>query len=147
MLVTRETDYAVRCMLYLAGTSGRVTCVTEISRMTDIPRSFLAKIIQRLAHAGLVRSSRGRSGGIILMNKPSDVSLLDIITAIQEGSTICAYAGVSDKNNSDPICSIYPVWAELRKDVERRLREQSLDRLAAVLESARTGSHPAEVKQ
>ena len=49
MQITRETDYAIRCVLYLSGKRGSVTMVDEISRKTAVPKSFLAKILQKLS--------------------------------------------------------------------------------------------------
>ena len=83
MLVTRETDYAVRCILYLAQADDQIANVTEVSRKMHIPKTFLAKIFQRLAKAGLVVSNRGMNGGFRLAKKPSAMSLLDIAEAIQ----------------------------------------------------------------
>jgi Rrf2 family protein len=130
MLVTRETDYAVRCVLYLARDKDRVSSVTEVSKEMQIPKSFLAKIFQRLVRAGIVRSIRGVNGGFQLARKPSAVSLLDIMTAIQgaEGVNVCAVNSKACRLSST--CAVHPVWVELRKDMLRRLREQTIDRLA-----------------
>jgi Rrf2 family protein len=129
MLVTRETDYAVRCILYLAGDDDQVSSVAEVSKNMHIPKTFLAKIVQRLVKAGLVESIRGMNGGFRLAKKPSAISLLDIMTAIQgpEGINVCAVN--SKKCRRSATCSVHPVWVELRKEVDRRLREQTIDRL------------------
>ncbi len=83
MQITRETDYAIRCVYYLAGKKGEVTMVDEIARKMDTPKSFLAKILQKLARAGIVESFRGVKGGFRLAMSPRQISLLDVIEAIQ----------------------------------------------------------------
>jgi len=83
MYITRETDYGVRCVLYLARKGGGITPVNEIARAMHIPKSFLAKIVQRLVKAGIVISGRGISGGFSLAKKPKNISILDVIKAIQ----------------------------------------------------------------
>ncbi len=129
MLVTRKTDYAVRCILYLAEDEDQVSNVTEVSRKMHIPKTFLAKIFQRLVKAGLVESIRGMNGGFRLAKKPGAISLLDIMTAIQGPAGINVCAVNSKKCSRSSFCSVHPVWVELRKEVDRRLREQTIDRL------------------
>ena len=66
MQITRETDYAIRCVLHLARQPRRVAPAAEIAAATQVPRIFLAKILQRLAKAGIVVSQRGVQGGFSL---------------------------------------------------------------------------------
>jgi Rrf2 family protein len=129
MLVTRETDYAVRCILYLAKDDDQVSSVTEVSKNMQIPKTFLAKIFQRLVRAGLVESTRGMNGGFRLAKKTSAISLLDIMMAIQGPAGINVCAVNSKKCRRSSTCSVHPVWVELRKEVDKRLREQTIDRL------------------
>ena len=131
MLVTRKTDYAVRCVLYLAQANEQITNVTEVSRMMHIPKTFLAKIFQKLVRAGLVESIRGMNGGFRLAKKPSDISLLDIMDAIQGPLCVNVCAVDSRKCTRSSTCSVHPVWVELRKDVNKRLQEQTIAKLIA----------------
>lgn len=73
MYVTREADYAVRCVLYLARKANGITPVNEIAKAMHIPKSFSAKILQRLVKAGIVISGRGISGGFSLAKKPESI--------------------------------------------------------------------------
>jgi Rrf2 family nitric oxide-sensitive transcriptional repressor len=126
MLVTRKTDYAVRCVLYLAQDEDQISNVTEVSRNMHIPKTFLAKIFQKLVKAGIVESIRGMNGGFRLAKKPVDISLLDVMTAIQGpvGINVCAVN--SKKCSKSSTCSVHPVWVELRKEVNQRLQEQTI---------------------
>jgi Rrf2 family protein len=130
MLVTRETDYAVRCVLYLARDENQVTSVDEVARRMRIPRSFLAKIIQRLVRVGVVESIRGRNGGFKIAKKPSDISLLDITEAIQGPAYINFCAVNSRKCRICSTCLVHPIWIELQKALDGTLRAQTIDRLA-----------------
>ncbi len=129
MLITRKTDYAVRCILYLAQASEQVANVTEVSRKMHIPKTFLAKIFQKLAKAGLVESIRGMNGGFRLAKKPSEISLLDIMVAIQGPLCINVCAVDSKKCARSASCSVHPVWVDLRKEVNERLRQQTVSHL------------------
>ncbi len=62
---------------------GQHAMIDEVSRQECIPRSFLAKIFQHLAKAGLVRSIRGSHGGFALLKSPADISVLEIIEAVE----------------------------------------------------------------
>jgi Rrf2 family protein len=129
MLVTRKTDYAVRCVLYLAGDQDQVSNVTEVSKAMHIPKTFLAKIFQRLARAGIVESIRGMNGGFRLARLPSEISILDIMTAIQGPPDINLCAVMSKKCRLSSACSVHPFWVGLRQDINRKLQEQTIDRL------------------
>src|SRR6266852_515551 len=84
MQITRAGEYGVLGLLHLArrGTE-RMVMIDEISREEKIPKSFLAKIFQGLAKAGLVRSYRGAGGGFALAKKPEVITVLEIIEAIE----------------------------------------------------------------
>jgi len=129
MLVTRETDYAVRTVLYLARDSSRMASVTEVARVMHIPKSFLAKILQRLVRSHILASMRGVKGGFTLARKPTEISLLDILESIQGPAGINVCAIDSRRCRFSSTCSVHPVWVEIRKEVERRLKKQTIAKL------------------
>lgn len=129
MLVTRKTDYAVRCVLHLARNSDRVSNAGEISQAMRIPKTFLAKILQRLVRARILESTRGMKGGFRLARKPADISLFDIMDAIQGCADINQCAVDSKLCGMSVACAVHPVWVEIRKEVEKRLKSETLARL------------------
>lgn len=129
MKITRETDYALRCVNYLVGKPGTVTMVDEISKEMRIPKSFLAKILQKLARASIVKSHRGVKGGFELARRPKQINLLEVIEAIEGpvamnvcaiDAKVCGFSGT---------CCIHPVWIEIRKEVEKILRKKNFEKL------------------
>jgi Rrf2 family protein len=86
MFITREADYAVRIVRELAH-SGRETvqciCVKE-----QVPQQYAYKILKKLEKGGLVRSFRGSSGGYALVKNAGEISLYDILTAVDDGLLI-----------------------------------------------------------
>lgn len=124
MKITRETDYAIRCVYFLTMNRNRVTMVDEISRGMSTPKSFLAKILQKLVRTGIVKSHRGVKGGFELARMPEDISLLDVIEAVQGpvAMNVCAL----DKKfcSLSSSCVIHPVWVEVRKEVEEILKKK-----------------------
>lgn len=129
MLVTRETDYAVRTVLYLARDRDQMSSVTEIAKAMHIPKSFLAKLLQRLARNGILESIRGAQGGFRLAMKPAEITLLAVMEAIQgpAGINVCAIDSKRCRMSSS--CAVHPVWVEIRKEVEKRLARETLDKL------------------
>jgi Rrf2 family protein len=125
MFITREADYAVRCVLFLSQEAGRVVSANEISEAMSVPKSFLAKILQRLSRKGLVRSTQGAAGGFALAKEPGKVNILEVIEAIQGPSAVnvCAV----DERNCDMsgACPVHPIWVELREGIEKRLRKET----------------------
>lgn len=84
MQITRACEYGVLGLLALARRrAGEVVMLEVISREESIPVSFLGKIFQGLAKAGLVRSSRGSGGGFSLTRPPSDISILQVIEGLE----------------------------------------------------------------
>ncbi len=83
MQITRQADYAIRAVRYLAkqGPNQRAATSTVAQEM-KIPPSFLAKIISQLSIAGLLHTSRGARGGVTLARDAKDISLLDVVEAI-----------------------------------------------------------------
>lgn len=126
MLVTRETDYAVRTVLYLARERDRNANVTEIAQAMKIPKSFLAKILQRLVRHHILQSMRGVKGGFMLAKKPSEITLLAVMEAIQGPAGINVCAIDSKRCRLSSTCAVHPVWVDIRKEVERRLKKQTI---------------------
>jgi Rrf2 family protein len=132
MLVTRETDYAVRCVLYLARQQGQLANVGEIARQMNIPKSFLAKILQRLVREGVAESIRGVNGGYRLLKTPEQITLLEILIAIQGVAPVNTCAIDKRHCRMSNKCSVHPVWIEIRREVERRLATQTIAGLAGL---------------
>lgn len=129
MQITRQTDYAIRCVLYLSQHPNEVKVVDEIARAKSIPKVFLAKILQKLSKAGIVRSYRGVKGGFELAKRPRNISLLDVIEAI-EGPVAMNICAIDKKLcNLSNTCSVHPVWVRLREEMEKKLRGYSFERL------------------
>lgn len=123
MRITRETDYAIRCVNYLAR-RGETATIEEIAKGILVTRDFAAKILQKLARAGIVKSHRGIKGGFRAAKDPALISFLDVIEAIQPVEmNICAIdENACSLSNS---CSIHPVWVEIREEVRRILSEKN----------------------
>ena len=82
--LTRRADYAIRTTICLAQEgSDRFVPAPAIARRMDVPARFLPQIMQDLVRAGLVAGTPGRGGGYRLTRAPADVSLLEVIEAVE----------------------------------------------------------------
>ncbi len=121
MQITRQADYAVRAVLYLAGQgeSGRAP-TSRIAQEMRIPPSFLAKIVSQLSVAGVVQTSRGARGGVSLARQPGEITLLEVIEAID--GPIALNECVPDRSACvfGRDCPVYDIWCE----TQARLVEQ-----------------------
>jgi Rrf2 family protein len=129
MLITRETDYAVRCVLYLARKPEQRTIVDEIAQCMHIPKHYLAKILQRLVREGIVESVRGIKGGYRLLKPTKEISLMDILGTIQGAVPVNVCALDKRRCQLSSTCSVHPIWVEIRKDIETRLKRETIDKL------------------
>lgn len=82
-LITRDTDYALRVVSYLAKNKNKQASVSELVKALKIPRPFLRKILQALSKKGIFRSSKGQGGGFLLLKKPAKIFLVDLMQAFQ----------------------------------------------------------------
>ena len=129
--LTRKGDYAIRGMVYLA--TQPVGCMSLISVMSaeiDVPQALLAKIFQNLGKLGLVKSSRGMGGGFSLGRPAEEISLLEIVEAV-EGPIVlnrCLLRpGTCDR---DAACTVHPVWREVQEKMRDILGRVTLRQLA-----------------
>jgi len=112
MQITRQADYAVRAVLYLAKIDGGDRAPTsQIAREQHIPPSFLAKIVSQLSVAGVVQTSRGARGGVSLSRPPSNITLLEVVEAID--GPIALNECVRNPNACEfcDSCDVHPVWS------------------------------------
>lgn len=132
MQITRQADYAVRAVLYLARLENTERAATStVAQKQRIPPSFLAKIISQLSIAGLLHTSRGARGGVTLAREPKDITLLEVIEAI-DGPIALNECVSEDKNCAfDGDCPLRPVWCEAQKELVARLRGTTFQQLLA----------------
>ncbi len=84
MHLTRQSDYAVRAVLHLSALPyGEVFQTKDIAANEEIPGKYLPSIIRTLARAGIIRTLRGNQGGVMLSRPPEEISLREVIEAIE----------------------------------------------------------------
>jgi len=123
MQITRQADYAVRAVVYLAQMEpDRRAATSRIAKEQKIPPSFLAKIVSQLSVAGLLQTSRGARGGVSLARSPDEISLLEVVEAID--GPILLNECVSSVSACDfgEDCPLRPIWIDSQVELVNRLK-------------------------
>jgi Rrf2 family protein len=130
MQITRQADYAVRAVAYLAQLGpDRRAATSQIAKEQQIPPSFLAKIVSQLSVAGLLQTSRGARGGVSLARDPENISLLEVVEAI-DGPIVLNECVVDHSACSfSEGCLLQPVWCDAQIELVNRLRSTDFGKL------------------
>ena len=81
-MISQTAEYALRAVVYLADQKGSPRTTTQIATTTRVPAGYLAKVMQSLGRAGLVKSQRGLNGGFTLADEPEALSILAVVNAV-----------------------------------------------------------------
>ena len=126
MQITRQADYALRAMLYLTRLEDNERAATsQIAKDQRIPPSFLAKIISQLSIAGLIHTSRGARGGVSLARPPEEISILEVVEAIDGPLTLNQCTQHPSSCSFGETCPLRELWCETQTELVDRLRNTS----------------------
>jgi Rrf2 family protein len=123
MQITRQADYALRAMLYLAQLPQNLRAATsQIAEEQSIPPSFLAKIISQLSIAGLIHTSRGARGGVSLARQPEEITILEVVEAIDGPISLNECCSDTESCPFGDKCPLRPLWCEAQSGLIERLK-------------------------
>jgi Rrf2 family protein len=137
MRVSTKSDYALRALIEISRHDD-VVSADQVGTSQDIPSGYLQSILADLRRAGIVASQRGQSGGWRMANDPADVSVADVIRAV-DGPLLSVY-GVRPESVSynESAAVLQTVWVAARSSLRSVLEAVSIEALA-------TGTLPADV--
>ena len=140
MRVSAKVDYAVRACIELAHAGDGPTKGERIAQVQEIPLKFLENILAELRHDGIVHSQRGSEGGYWLARRPAEITLAEIIRAVE--GPIANVRGlrpeqVSYTGSAEPLRE---VWIAVRANLRAVLESVTLEDLAE-------GNLPREVAE
>ena len=140
MRISAKADYAVRAALELAASDGEPMKGEHIADAQGIPLKFLENILQELRHAGVVRSQRGPEGGYRLARPASEISLGEVIRAVDGPLASVRGEAPEDLAYDGSAAALRDVWVALRSSLRGVLDEVTLGEVAA-------GHLPAHVER
>lgn len=133
MILQRSSELAIRAALFLAQQApGKLSPVHEIAAHTGVSEAYLAKILQRLAGAGLVRSFRGPGKGMELGRAPGSISLDSIVCAMEGpwAEDDCVL-GIGICSKETP-CTLHADWIPIRTAIQALLQNTTLANLVEI---------------
>ncbi|MGN6469064.1 MAG: Rrf2 family transcriptional regulator [Rhizobiaceae bacterium] len=93
MKLTLHTDYALRMLVFLAVREGRSTTVSDMAKVYRLSRNHLMKVALDLGRLDYIKTTRGRSGGISLARRPSEINVGEVIRAMEDGFALVECLG------------------------------------------------------
>ena len=127
MQLTRKTDYGLRAISELARRPEEATPIANIAQLHGIPDSFLEKIMQELRQAGLVEATHGRSGGYRLARPPQQISLKEVVHALEGPIALVMCLDPNLKCKIELGCPTSNVWSLINARFEESLSTLSLE--------------------
>jgi FeS assembly SUF system regulator len=131
IILSRLADYGVIVATHLAGAPDRQVNAAAVAEATRLPPATVAKLLKRLAHAGIVAGARGASGGYRLARAPTAISIAEVVAAIdgEIGVTQCAsHVETCDRTH---FCPTRPHWAHINRAVGQALGAVTLAEMVA----------------
>ena len=127
MKITRACDYAMRALIYMADKpSGTIFMRSDLSRLSQVPDSFLGKILQGLVKANILVSVRGKKGGFRFEKKSADVSMFDVINAVEGDLRITECLSNTDFCGQTTSCNLHRMWRLIQDTLTSRLKQTTL---------------------
>jgi Rrf2 family protein len=129
--ISRQTDYACRVLLHLAlSEPGARVTTGQIAERRLIPASLVRRIVTQLSLAGLVKTARGTDGGVELARPAAEISVLDVVQAIE--GPLALNPCTQDPNLCQlmPVCPVHQTWCKARANLEAELARATFDKLA-----------------
>lgn len=81
-MISQTAEYALRAVVFLADHPNSASTVTQIAEATRVPAGYLAKVMQSLSRAGVVRSQRGLNGGFTLARDAAELTVLEVVNVV-----------------------------------------------------------------
>jgi Rrf2 family protein len=128
--VSAKVDYALRAMVELAA-AGALVKAEQLATAQSIPRKFLESILLELRHAELVSSQRGVEGGYTLARPAAEISVADVIRAVEGPIATVRGTRPEDVEYSGSAVALQSLWLDLRSAMRDVLEQATLDELAA----------------
>jgi len=141
MEISRQADYAIRAILDLSSIpAGELTQTREIAHRQEIPEKYLPTIVRTLARAGLLRTLRGSHGGISLSRSPQEITLRDVVEAIDGPILLnrCEIRPGECSVGESGYCSLHEFWQSMVDDIRMKMDQINFGDLSGLTSEKHT---------
>jgi len=129
-MISQTAEYALRAMAHLASNPDDPQTAQQIAAVTLVPLHYLSKVLQALSRAGLIHSQRGLHGGFKLLKEPENLSVYDIVNAVDPLQRI-QECPLGLKAHGSNLCPLHKRLDEAMCQVEKSFRDSNLAELLA----------------
>ncbi len=137
MTLSTTVGYAIQALACLASPDCNRSMILEVAKCARVPAPYLAKIMKRLNDAGIVASKRGFRGGIWLTRKPEDITLVDIMNAVDGPEYLSGCLLGNECCSDERDCPTHTFWKATRARIREELSARTLADVVAFNASRR----------
>lgn len=128
-MISLTAEYALRAIVWIAGRSDAAVGTREIATATEVPVGYMSKVLQELARADLVQSRPGRSGGFVLSRTPAEISVLDVVKAVDHIERIDR-CPLGRRQHRGKLCPLHRRLDQAAAMIERAFADSTIAELA-----------------
>ncbi len=126
-LVSQGAQYAISAIIAISKHPSDVISAAELSKSLNCPAAYLSQILSKLKAPGILGSQRGLNGGVFLARPVEDISVYDVIAAIDgEVFFSSCFMGIEGCGHIEP-CPFHNFWSAKREEIKQWLQETSFD--------------------
>ncbi|MBL9082703.1 MAG: Rrf2 family transcriptional regulator [Planctomycetales bacterium] len=129
-MFSQTVEYALRTMVFLADQSPEARTTDQIAAATLVPKAYLSKVIQGLCRAELLTSKRGIGGGVALVRKPTEITILDVVNAVEPIERI-RHCPLGLKAHGHRLCPLHKRMDNALASVEAAFAQSTLAEVLA----------------
>lgn len=127
-MLSQTAEYVLRVVVYLAGRDGKAATTHQIAQATRVPEGYLAKVLQSLGRARLVDSQRGLHGGFVLSRSPRELSVFDVLAAVDPPQRISA-CPLGLEGHAGRLCALHQRLDDALALMEKAFRASTIAEL------------------
>ncbi len=124
-MISQTVEYALRSIVTIAQHEGNPCTAQQISEITHVPAPYLSKLMQRLVRAGIAKSQRGLHGGFVLMKEPTELSIWEVVDAVDPFKRIHE-CPLGIKSHGSTLCPLHRRLDNAMEMVEKQFRDTTI---------------------
>jgi len=132
MIYSLSAKYALLALIKLASTESSPVLIKDLAESTGVPYHYLSKVMQTLVKRGIIRSTRGRRGGLSLSKPPDRLFIGEVVEAVDGSNALDSCLFGAAKCGRTDHCSFHPAWEPVRKDILNFLEKTSIGDLSGM---------------
>lgn len=127
MIYSKTCEYAVRALSYLATKPlDALTKIPEVYEKTGLPGPYISKIFRSLTHAGILKSARGAAGGFSFTRHPHEISVFDVMNAVDSELPWKGCAMGLNECRDDNACPAHEIWKVMVDKITEKFKQTKL---------------------